>query len=123
MQTINLKTLASKFNAWQNCKASNNKEWEDKHEDAIEEMLKALPHGSGIDSGMIFLWDKSTPEKLIFNFGFHHMDANGHYDGWTDHTLTITPSLQFGYRMKISGHNRNHIKDYLRDLFSSIFTI
>lgn len=123
MQTINLKTLASKFNAWQFCKKKQNHGWEQKHEEAIEEMLKALPQGSGIDSGVKFLWDKSTPEKLIFNFGFHHMDENGYYNGWTDHTLTITPSLQFGYEIKISGRNRNQIKEYLHELFSSIFTI
>lgn len=123
MQKINLRDLAGIFNAYQNCIKSNNTEWKDKHEAKIETMLEALPHGSGIDNGVKFDSQRSTPEKLIFTLGFHHMDENGYYDGWTEHELIVTPSLYFGYYMRITGRDRNEIKSYLRDVFDAIFHV
>jgi hypothetical protein len=119
-QLINLSVLSSKFDAYQRCIETNNKEWEENHRGAIEEILKALPSGSGIDDGVKFNWNHSTPQKLVFTFGFHHLNEGGFYDGWTNHILTITPKFG-GYDLKISGPNKNHIKDYLYDVFYSIF--
>lgn len=121
MQKINVRELAGKFHAFQNCVKSNNSEWKDKHEDSINAMLEHLPHGSGIDSGVKFDWQRSTPEKLIFNLEFHYVDENGYYDGWTSHTITITPSLYFGIKINVSGKNRNGVKEYLSDLFHETF--
>jgi hypothetical protein len=121
MNKINLGQLARTFAAYQNCVKAKNEEWEIKHETAIFEMCKNLPHGSGLDGAMIFCHDLSTPEKLVFFFEFHHMDENGYYDGWTEHNLIITPSLQFGYNMRITGRNKGDVKTYLYDLFSEIF--
>jgi len=121
MKKINIQKLAGVFQAYLNNVKLNNIEWKDKHEDIINDMLQAFPHGSGIDSGVKFDWHKSTSERLIFTLGFHHMDENGYYDGWTEHELIITPSLQFGYNLRITGRNRNDIKDYLHDLFTDIF--
>ena len=44
------------------------------------------------------------------------MDDAGFYDGWTGHTITITPSFS-GINLRISGPNRNDIKDYLYETF------
>lgn len=123
MLRINLAELSGIFEAYQNCLASKNTEWKEKHEERIEKILENLPHGSGIDAGCKFSWEDSTSEKLVFTFGFHHMDTNGYYDGWTDHKLTIRPSFLFEYDMKISGRNRNQIKEYLYDLFGAIFYV
>lgn len=87
------------------------------HTDAIESIVAAGPSGAGIDSGTMIDLDVSTPEKLVFGVCYHHMDEYGYYDGWTDHTITVRPSLQFGIDIKISGRNRNDIKDYLHDVF------
>ncbi len=122
MKKINVKDLAGKFNAYLNCIKSNNKEWEEKHEDSINAMLENLPSGSGIDAGTKFDWDKSTPEKLIFTLGFHHMDEGGGYDGWTEHEVIITPSLYFGINIRIAGKDRDGIKEYLSDLFNEVFS-
>lgn len=122
MQKINVKDLAGKFHAYLNCVKSNNNEWKGKHEDSINAMLENLPSGSGIDAGIKFDWNKSTPEKIVFNFGFHHMNENGYYNGWTDHSLIITASLYFGINIRITGKDRNMIKDYLTDLFHEVFT-
>ena len=122
MKKISASELAKAFQAYKNCIASKNTFWDDKWKSQIEEMVDLLPSGSGIDTGCQFDWDKSTGEKLVFNLSFHHMD-DGFYNGWTQHTITITPSFVFGYSMKISGKDRNGIKDYLSDVFGSLFTL
>lgn len=122
MQKINVRELAGKFHAYLNCVKSNNMEWKEKHRDSINAMLENLPSGSGIDAGTKFDWDKSTPERLIFTFGFHHLNENGYYDGWTEHKAIVTPSLYFGINVNITGRDRNGIKDYLSDLFNETFT-
>lgn len=119
---INLRQLSSKFQAFKNCVACNNVEWKDKHEDSINDMLELLPSGSGLDAGVKFDWVKSTKDKLIFNFEFHHMNENGYYDGCTSHKLILTPSFAFGYDVRITGNDRNGIKEYLSQLFNELFT-
>ena len=121
--TINLSRLAGTLQAYHNCIASGKEDWEIKHKERIEAMFEALPHGSGIDSGVKFDWARSNGNKLVFSFGFHHMDDQGYYDGWTNHVLTVTPEFQSGYKMRISGPNRRQIKDYLFNLFGSIFYV
>ena len=77
-----------------------------------------LPSGSGIDNGVKFNFVKSTPKKLVFDFGFHHMDDNGFYDGWTHHKAILTPSLIGDQiELQITGSNRRSIKEYLFETF------
>jgi len=45
------------------------------------------------------------------------MNEHGFYDGWTEHRITVKPSLAFGFELTISGRDRNEIKDYLSDVF------
>jgi hypothetical protein len=47
------------------------------------------------------------------------MNDVGYYDGWTEHTVTVTGSLTSGYKMTISGRDRNDIKEYLYETFSA----
>lgn len=100
------------------CKESGNTVWEAKHEEAISAVLKIAPSGSGFDNGTKFDRDRSNDRKLLFTTSFHHMNEHGYYDGWTDHTITVTADLGFGYRIKVSGSNRNGIKEYIADCFA-----
>jgi hypothetical protein len=50
------------------------------------------------------------------------MNDGGFYDGWTEHTITVTPSFIGSMNIKISGRDRNQIKDYLHDVFSTALT-
>ena len=93
-----------------------NPEWFEKWTETIERLTDLLPHGSGIDSGCQIDLDKSHAEKLVIHTSFHHMDESGGYDGWTEHTITVTPSFS-GINLRISGPNRNDIKEYLYDTF------
>jgi hypothetical protein len=110
--------IASKINAIGNCIKSGNEEWRAKHEEAIDEIMKTAPSGSGVDSGISFLPEESSEDKLVFSFGFHHLNENGYYDGWTEHKAIVKPSLMFGYTLTITGRNRNDIKEYLHQTVS-----
>ena len=75
-----------------------------------------LPSGSGVDSGCVIDLSKSTPNKIVIQVNFHHMNENGCYDGWSYHNAIITPSLGYDYDIKITGRDKNEIKGYLGDL-------
>jgi len=49
------------------------------------------------------------------------MNDGGMYDGWTEHTVSITPAFA-GINVSVSGRNRNDIKDYLGDTFQCALT-
>lgn len=113
--------LASSCDARLRCAKTLNthQEWFDRHTETIENIVRDfLPHGSGIDSGVTFDFDLSTGEKLVLHTSYHHMNENGFYDGWTEHTVTVRSSLIHGISISISGRNRNEIKDYLAEMFS-----
>lgn len=105
--------IARTINALETC----NLEWEEKHKDALDQIMKTAPSGSGIDSGTKLLIDECKPDKLVFQMDFHHMDEHGYYDGWTEHKVTVRPCLSFSVRINIGGRDRNQIKDYLYDVF------
>jgi hypothetical protein len=93
--------------------------WAAKHRETIQSILaNDMPSGSGFDRGTT-LDDSSTPERLVFNTSYHHMDANGIYDGWTDHQVIVTPSLQFRISLRVTGRNRNDIKEHIAETFVS----
>jgi hypothetical protein len=117
MQHPNYLTLANKFRAYLNCVASGNEQWMDMHELEIERIMTDAPSGSGVDCGTKFSLELSDRNKLVLTFSFHHMNENGFYDGWTDHRCIIKPDFG-GFRMKITGRDKNSVKDYLYDLFS-----
>jgi hypothetical protein len=118
-----VESLASTVNALSNCIASGDAAGRQRHEDTIAELCRDfLPSGSGIDSGTVLDVDASlrfAGEKLVFTLGFHHLDDGGCYDGWTQHKLTVTPSLFLGPKLQFSGPDRNRIKEYLHEVYSS----
>ena len=109
--------IAQTYQALLNCQERANREWEQRHQDLLEDLLAGLPKGSGIDVGPDFNYGTSTPEKLVFDMQYHHMNDAGMYDGWTAHRIIVKPSLVYGIDLKISGRDRNQIKDYLADVF------
>lgn len=119
--------LASAMDALKRCESpsanESQREWRDKWGEQIMQIVgDFLPHGSGIDNGVTFDFDLSTGEKLVLHTSYHHMNDGGYYDGWTEHTITVRPSLCFGINISISGRNRNEIKDYLTETFEYALT-
>lgn len=112
--------LAQAIQAQQNCVTNNNTSWFGKWYDFIEDLVKDhFPKGSGFDNGTT-LEEDFNPERLVFDVSFHHMNENGMYDGWTDHQVIVTPSLSHGCNLRITGPNRNEIKDYIHDVFTAV---
>jgi hypothetical protein len=112
--------FARSLNALSNCIASNNGEWQIRHESTLVHLAQSfMPSGSGIDCGTKLDIDASLrdPSRLVFTFSFHHMNEGGMYDGWTDHKLIVSPSLQFDFELKITGRDRNEVKEYLYEVF------
>jgi hypothetical protein len=114
--------IAQLLDALRRCKAAGNTEWEDNHTDRLNGYTKELPSGSGFDAGTTLDMDKSTSERLVFNTSFHHMDENGYYCGWTEHTVIVTPSLAFGIDVRVTGKDKNDIKEYIADQFVGVLT-
>lgn len=80
-----------------------------------EYVKKHGPSGSGVDCGTR-LADSSHPQRIVLDVSFHHMDEHGSYDGWTEHKVIVTPEFD-GVSVRVTGANRNGIKDYLGEMF------
>jgi hypothetical protein len=105
---------------YHNCAKSNNSTWQDKARETAETLCKDyMPSGSGIDSGTEFDIDASNENKLVFKTSFHHMNDGGFYDGWTVHQITVRANMAQGYSLGVSGRDRNQIKEYLHEVYSS----
>lgn len=112
--------IAKLLEARRNCGASANHEWFDIHTGKIEEIVKTLfPSGSGFDEGTKIEFNKTRKDRVVFVTGFHHM-VEGTYDGWTHHSIVITPSLAHGFDIRVTGNNRRDIKDYIAEIFNDV---
>lgn len=119
--------IASALSTIERCKSpsanSSQQSWVERHEERLDAMLKLLPSGSGIDSGTKLLEHECKSNKLVFQADYHHMNDVGMYDGWTQHKVIITPSLEYGYVIRITGRDRNAIKNYLHDVFDNAMSL
>ena len=111
--------ISRAIGAHNRCEQSKNEEWHKRWHDTLIELCKPLPSGSGFDSGTE-LSEKSTPEKLVFETSYHHMNSDGYYVGWTTHEIICTPSFELGIHYRITGRNQNDTKDYIGECFDSI---
>ncbi len=122
MQMPLYKLLAQTAVAYHNClkRGSEYDFWKYNHRVLLEQLVREhMPSGAGVDDGTKIDLEKSTGEKLVFITRFHHMNEAGYYTKWTNHVVTVTPSLAFDITLKISGFDYNGIKDYLGDLLYS----
>jgi hypothetical protein len=102
---------------------SNNTEWEIKWKERICSLAhNFLPSGAGIDKGSWVNMDTSHAERIVIHLSYHHMDGNGYYDGWTDHTIIATPSFWNHVNLRISGRDRNEVKEDLHAAFYDALT-
>jgi hypothetical protein len=112
------RVIAGLLLAIENCDRRGNAEWKNEHTERLRELVKEhMPSGSGFDSGVDIDFERSNSERLVFYTSFHHM-VEGYYDGWTDHTVTVKPSLFYGIDVKVGGRNRNDIKEHIEMWFS-----
>ena len=97
------------------CEANGSRAWSLRWLDYLTSLEKLLPSGSGYDNGSKIESVCST--RAVFKTSFHHMDANGFYDGWTDHMVSVIATFDGIEISSISGKNRNGIKDHITDTF------
>lgn len=115
------KRIASLLHSIENCRMTNNQEWLERFTDQLDSIIdNNLPHGSGFDQGTKLDYDRSHAEKFYLIAPFHHMDSNGYYCGWSDHVVTVSPSLAFDFNLKISNPDRSKQwdMDYFYDTFN-----
>jgi hypothetical protein len=118
-----IQALAGSISARSNSYVAGNKDWFEKHSDRAKQLIKDfLPSGGGFDSGCTVDFEASSPETIVIHTSFHHMNDNGFYDGWTEHKITIRPSFISEIDIKVSGINRNEIKDYIAETFEIALT-
>lgn len=111
--------MASTLAALDNCFECGNVEWIERHTETLEGFDANLPSGSGFDSGSSLDLDRATPDRLVITTSFHHMDESGGYDGWSEHSVIVTPSLAHGFDVRVTGKNRNDIKEYIAEMFDA----
>lgn len=115
--------LANTIQARRNCEERKDQsdtaalEWFDKWTDKLIAFERMLPSGAGFNNGTKLDLGASHAEKLVFHTSYHHMNENGFYDGWTDHTITVTPSFDSGFNLRTSGRDRNEVKDHIYETF------
>jgi hypothetical protein len=106
-------TLFNNYLSWVDTDINKANVFIDEIEDIIREKF---PSGSGFNAGTIFNETNSKKNKLMFTTFFHHMDEHGGYNGWTDHDIIVTPDWN-GYNIRVTGKNRNNIKEYISETF------
>lgn len=106
------------------CHNSKGREhWHQLHiERACKLVADNLPCGSGFDNGTQLDFDMSHQNRLVFTTAFHHMDACGSYDGWSEHAVQISASLRDGIKVTVTGVNMHDIKDYIAECFQYSLT-
>lgn len=72
-----------------------------------------LPQGCGVECKI--LKDECREDRIVMWVVYHHMNENGFNVGWTYHKVFVTPSLRFGFDLKITGRNKDNVKEYLGD--------
>ena len=88
----------------------------------FDKLTDLLPSGGGFDAGTTFDEVKSTKDKrIVLNTSFHHMTDDGFYNGWTEHSVILTPCFD-GFNIRVSGKNKNEVKDYIADVFYSLLS-
>jgi hypothetical protein len=69
-----------------------------------------------------FDFERSTPEKLVFHMNYHHVDNHAVFNGWTMHTIIITPSLTSEIDIKVAGKDRDQCNGHIMDVFANCLT-
>lgn len=95
-------------------------DWKTRHEETMNALVKAhMPSGSGFDNGTTIDFEASNAEQLVFKTAFHHMNEHGTYVGWTEHKVIVKASLAFGTFIKVTGRDRENIKEYILEVFET----
>jgi hypothetical protein len=112
--------IATALEAQANCDRLGNTEWRHLHARTVANLVREfMPSGGGFDAGSTLEFAASSSWRLLFATSFHHMNEHGYYDGWTEHGVVVTASLAHGIDLRVTGRDRNGIKDYIAEAFDT----
>jgi hypothetical protein len=117
-------TMAATFESIQqaidNCKRSGNNEWEERWRVRLDKLIDHVPTWSGttLKRGDVDV----TSAAIRYDVSYHHMNDTGHWDGWTEHTITVRPAFH-GVNVRVSGRDRNDVKDMIHEAVNHAFTL
>lgn len=108
--------IARTLLAIRNCQASNNTEWEARHTERLDRLVREyLPSGSGFDSGCK-VKSVGINGRFIVLAPFHCMNSDGFYTGWEDYRIHVYPHLAFGFDIGcLEGKDRDGTLEYVLD--------
>ena len=114
--------IAVTLAALRRCVMTDNHEWAAKHEETLRGLQDLLPSGSGFDAGTVVDAEASGAQKLVLHFGYHHMNSDGFYVGWTHYMAEVTPAFDgFDFELTLRESDAESLemfadaKDYLED--------
>lgn len=83
----------------------------------VDKILNALPSGSGFDKK--WRYDRTTKSGwFIFDGGFHNMNSDGYYDGWTDLTLKVNVHDYTDFKLSLSNGKRKYMDSFHKEVYS-----
>ena len=79
-------------------------------------LQELLPNGKGIREreGLAVILLESTKKRIVIDTTYWHKNNS---DVWTSHQVIITPSFEGEINIRITGKNKDNVKDYLYDIF------
>ena len=98
-----------------NCQDSGNVKWQGRWLERMEQLTKALPHGSGLNGKVEFIGSASE-DKLTISAEYQHMDESGYYTGWSTYIITVRATF-YGLNVTVKGRKDNDLREYLGELF------
>jgi len=110
--------IARAGDAANRCVVHGNTEWQRVWEELLEQCEELLPSGSGFDAGTKI--EYAGADKIVLRTAYHHMNDSGYYDGWTEHVITVVPSLTHGFDIRVGGRNKNDVKGYIAEVFYDV---
>lgn len=102
-----------------NCVTSGNTEWEVRWRARLDKLVDHVPTWSGMPLRLSGIEIKQ--DAIRYEVSYHHMNQTGHYDGWTEHTVTVRPAFG-GVVVRISNRDRNGVKDDIHEAVEYAFT-
>jgi len=118
---------AARNSCWRLFGSAGFNRWEDR----IERAERLLPSGGGFDSGTTCdgLQSVVGAERLVFRTSYHHMAATGHYTGWSEWLITVTPDWS-GVTVRVwlqsetcEEHDLEGTEEYIGDTFAHVLAI
>jgi hypothetical protein len=124
MKTV-VRELVTAYGARDRSAGNGNSLWAARWDDRIRQLMALAPSGSGFDNGTRVDVDGEgdddiSESRAVFVTAFHHM-RDGMYVTWTKHRVFVRPAFT-GLDIRVTGQNRDGIKDYIGEVFESWLT-